>query len=256
MHVRLGEVVRQRPHPQREGVPAPPDCAQRRDADLDHVTGLRAGHLHRAEHRVRAVRVPVPQRLPVGEAHPELGLVPPVRPGVGVTGRVARLDHRDRLGGGIEVSRTDRLRRGLDNVRAGHCSPSPSCSGEPLELVRLRRDARAGRSRRGFLRRSSSGRTRTAGCDARRTAIPGGWAAGAGRKPGRRSGHSGSMAVSVPARASSAFSPPGRRSWFLAQNLLPRTSRQIPRAGSDAGSVKSANLPAARARTAGTGCRR
>jgi magnesium transporter len=35
------------------------------------------------------------------------------------------------------------------------------------------RRARAGRSRRGFRRRSSSGRTHTAGCDARRTAIPG-----------------------------------------------------------------------------------
>ncbi len=51
--------------------------------------------------------------------------------------------------------------------------------------------ARAGRSRRGCLRRSSSGRTSAAGYDARRTATPEHWGAGPGRKPGRRSGHSG-----------------------------------------------------------------
>src|SRR6267142_3984841 len=46
---------------------------------------------------------------------------------------------------------------------------------------------RAGRSRRGCPRRSSSGRTSAAGCDARRTATPGRWGAEPGRKPGRRS---------------------------------------------------------------------
>src|SRR5690242_13185877 len=51
--------------------------------------------------------------------------------------------------------------------------------------------ARAGRSRRGCQRRSSSGRTSAAGCDARRTATPGRWGAGHGSKPGRRNGHSG-----------------------------------------------------------------
>jgi proteasome beta subunit len=53
------------------------------------------------------------------------------------------------------------------------------------------RPARVAGSRRGFRRRSLSGRTRTACGDARRTAIPGRWAAEPGRKPGRRSGHSG-----------------------------------------------------------------
>ena len=135
VHIGFGEVMRQRPDTEWEGIPAPPDRTQRGDADLDHVAGLRAGHLHRAEHRVRAVRVPVPQRLPVGEAHPELRFVAPVRPGVRVADRVPRLDLRDRLGRWIQIARTDRRRRRLDNVRAGHRYLSPFCSAEPLDEV-------------------------------------------------------------------------------------------------------------------------
>jgi Short repeat of unknown function (DUF308) len=72
-----------------------------------------------------------------------------------------------------------------------------SAASAPIKLVggahsRLTpRCGRAGRSRRGFRRRSSPARARTAGCDGRRTAIPGGWGAAPGRKPGPRSGHSG-----------------------------------------------------------------
>ena len=87
----------------------------------------------------------------------------------------------------------------------------------------MRPRARVVRFRRGFRRLSSSVWTHTACCDARRKASPGNWGAGPGRKPGRRSGHSG-------LRRSATRRGPGLRPIFslscwrsapLAQNLLP-----------------------------------
>jgi hypothetical protein len=61
-------------------------------------------------------------RLPLREAHAEDSLVAPMSPDVGITDGVARLDNGNRLGGRIQVARSNCLSGGLNDVRS-HLKP-------------------------------------------------------------------------------------------------------------------------------------
>ena len=112
MDVRLLEVCWKRPDAQRERIPTPvfgPELEQRAFDDSRRVR-LRSPRRDPAWSRARSGTGA--ERLPFGEAHPELGLVSPVEPGVGIADNVAGVDGA--TAGAVGSRKPDRTVSGVD----------------------------------------------------------------------------------------------------------------------------------------------
>jgi hypothetical protein len=133
VEVRFLEILGKSPYSSRGGVPAPVTGSEYEQTALEDVPGFRPDDLHRSEHRVRALREFVPQRLALREPHAIVRFVPPVGPSLGLAHHISRGNPGDGRGTRIEDSRPHVLGRGPDGMGSQNLTgldyPRPASNG-------------------------------------------------------------------------------------------------------------------------------